>query len=253
MTRQPTDFWGHLEVLRSALLRCVAVVAVAAAALFALREQLFAVLFAPASSSFITYRILGAPPFHVRFINTELARQFTVHLEVALMAGVVVAAPYILYELSRFVSPALTRAERRLSGGVVLSAAALFALGVLLNYFIIFPFAFRFLATYQVTGAVVNQISLSSYVGTLLSLSLWMGLMCEMPVLAWFLGRMGLIDARLLARYRRHAIVALLVVAAVITPTADAFTLLLVAVPLYGLYELSIAVVRRSSAPQSGQ
>ena len=119
----------------------------------------------------------------------------------------------------------------------------LFALGVLLNYFVIFPFAFRFLSTYQVQAAVVNQIALKSYMSTLLVLSLLMGILFEIPIMAYFLAKLGLIDAPLLRQYRKHAFVVLCILAAIITPTADVFTLLLVTVPLYLLYEVSIHVV----------
>lgn len=239
------SFWDHLEVLRGVIIRSLAVVTVAGVALFCLKDALFAILFAPAEADFITYRLLHAPQFHASFINTELTDQFMVHLEVAGLAGLVVAMPYIIVELYRFIAPGLYRGERRITVALAIAGTALFAAGVALNYFVIFPFAFRFLAEYQVADRVVNQIALRSYVSTLLMLSLVIGLMFEMPIVAWFLGRLGLVDRHMLGRYRRHAFVGLAVLAAVITPTGDIFTLLLVTLPLYGLYELSILVVRR--------
>ena len=238
-------FWDHLEVFRGTLIRSLSAVLVLSIAAFVFKDQLFGILFAPAKGDFILYRLLGVKLHEIKLINIELASQFIVHLEVSLVAGVVCAMPVIIVELYRFVAPALYEREKQYSVGLVLCGVLLFAAGVLLNYFIIFPFAFRFLAEYQVDPMVVNQISLRSYISTLLLLSLIMGVLFEMPVLAWFLGKMGILDAQTMGRYRRHALVGLLILSAVITPTGDAFTLLLVTVPLYALYEISIVVVRR--------
>lgn len=244
--KQEMGFWDHLEVFRGTLIRCLSAIFVLSVVAFFLKEPLFDILFAPAKSDFILYRIIGFEPCEVRFINIELASQFMVHLEVSLVTGVVCAMPLIIVELYRFVAPALYEKERRYSVGVLSGGVVLFVLGVLLNYFIIFPFAFRFLAEYQVDPMVVNQISLGSYVSTLLMLSLIMGVLFEMPVLAWFLGKIGVVDAAMMGRFRRHAFVGLLILSAVITPTGDAVTLMLVTLPLYALYEVSIFVVRHS-------
>ena len=123
----------------------------------------------------------------------------------------------------------------------------LFALGVLLNYFVIFPFSFRFLSTYQVNEAVVNQIALSSYIDTFLMLSLLLGILFEIPILAYFLAKLGIIEASMLRHYRKHAFVVICIIAAIITPTADVFTLLLVTLPIYLLYEVSILIVRKTN------
>ena len=133
---------------------------------------------------------------------------------------------------------------------LIFFGVVLFALGVLLNYFVIFPFAFRFLSTYQVQEMVVNQIALKSYISTLLVLSLLLGILFEIPIIAYFLAKLGLIDKQLLAQYRKHAIVVLAILSAVITPTADIFTLLLVTVPLYLLYELSIHIVAHTKVKE---
>lgn len=245
--RQMT-FWDHLEVMRGGLLRSAAVWTVFSIAAFVMKDWLFQVVFAPSKAGFILYKVLRVDDFEVKFINTELAAQFMVHLEVAMMAGLVVAMPWIVVEAYRFVVPALYENERRISAGVTIGGLGLFFAGVLLNYFVIFPFAFRFLSLYQVDAVVVNQISLRSYVSTLMVMSIVMGVLFEMPVVAWILGKVGLLKAQSMRKYRRHAIVALLIVAAVITPTGDAVTLMLVAMPLYGLYELSILLVRGQKA-----
>lgn len=225
------SFWDHLDELRTVLIRCVVVWLVCAAAMFCLRDYLFAFLFAP------------APP-DAEFINIQLAAQFTTHLEVAALAGLVLAFPFILWQLYGFLAPALYPNEKRATVWIISAGTLLFVAGMALNYFVIFPFAFQFLSTYQVQPQVINQISLTSYVSTLLILSLCMGLLFEMPMVAWALAKAGLLHADTLRAYRRHALVGLMILAAVITPTGDAFTLLLVTLPLYILYETSILVIR---------
>lgn len=238
-------FWDHLDVMRGGVLRSAAVWMVFSIVAFVMKDWLFWVVFAPSKADFILYKVLGLADFDVKFINIDLTAQFIVHLEVAMMAGLVVAMPYIVIESYRFIAPALYDNERKVSAGVTAGGVVLFVIGVLLNYFVIFPFAFRFLSLYQVNDMVVNQISLRSYVSTLMVMSIVMGVLFEMPIVAWVLGKVGLINADGMRKYRRHAIVALLILAAVITPTGDAVTLMLVAVPLYALYELSILLVRR--------
>lgn len=246
-----TSFWDHLDELRSVLIRCVVAWAVCAVGLFCFRDALFAFVFAPTRPDFITYRLLRSLPYgdswgdvSFSFINTQLAAQFTTHMQVAALAGVVLAFPYIIWQLYGFLAPALYPNEKRAVGRIIGFGTLLFLCGVALNYLVIFPFAFRFLASYQVQPDVVNQIALDSYVSTLLILSLLMGLLFEMPLVAWALGKAGLIESAWLKRYRRHALVALMILAAVITPTGDAFTLILVTLPLYLLYELSILMVK---------
>lgn len=146
--------------------------------------------------------------------------------------------------LFRFVSPALYARERKYAYGVVGGGYVMFALGVLLNYFLIFPLTFRFLGTYQVAAEVDNFITLQSYMDTLATMSLMLGVVFEIPVLSFLLAKFGLISSAIMSRFRRHAIIAILLVAAIITPTSDAFTLMLVAVPIWLLYEASILLVR---------
>lgn len=162
----------------------------------------------------------------------------------AALAGLVIAFPYVLWQLYAFAAPALYPHEKRAAGQIIGFGSGLFVCGIALNYLVIFPFAFRFLATYQVLPDIVNQIALESYVSTLLVLSLLMGVLFEMPMVVWALGKAGLIEAAWLKKYRRHALVFLMIIAAVITPTGDAFTLLLVTLPLYLLYELGIHLIR---------
>ena len=166
-------------------------------------------------------------------------------MSVAFYAGLLLASPYILYQLFRFVSPALYEDERKYSLRVVVWGYVLFMLGVLLNYFLIFPLTFRFLALYQVSAEVENTIVLTSYIDMLMMLSLMMGIVFEIPILCWLFAQLVLLTASFMRPYRKHAIVVVLVIAAVITPTSDVFTLLMVAFPMVLLYEASILVVRR--------
>lgn len=251
-------FWEHLDVFRKGFVKCLIVWAVCSVGAFCFKDFLFAVLFAPSQSDFILYRgmcrlaewigVLSLCPgdFEVQFINIELASQFMIHLEVALIVGVLIAFPYLIIQLYGFVAPALYEQEKKYSVYIIFFGVLLFTLGVLLNYFVIFPFAFRFLSTYQVQEAVVNQIALKSYISTLLVLSLLMGILFEIPIVAYFLGKLGIITADVLRQYRKHAFIVLCILAAIITPTADVFTLLLVTVPLYLLFEVSIKVVQHA-------
>ena len=237
-------FWDHLDVLRSSLIRMAVAVCVLAIATFAMKDELFAIVLAPRSSDFVTYQLLGVEAFHINLMNTGLTEQFMIHMRTAIYAGILLASPYILYELFRFVSPGLYQNERRYGLWIVGTAYVMFVVGTLINYFVIFPLTVRFLGTYQVSPDVANMLTLQSYIDTLLGMSLVMGVVFELPVVCGLLGRMGLITDRMMSTYRRHAVVAILVVAAIITPTTDVFTLFVVALPIYLLYELSIQIVR---------
>ena len=250
------SFWDHLDILRASLVKIAAVTALFAVVAFFFKEALFSVILAPKDADFITYRWLyffsgwvtdeQAQDFYVKLINTGLAQQFMIHMKVAMCTGVLCASPYILYQLFRFVSPALYANERKYVVRVVGYGYIMFMVGVLISYFLIFPLTFRFLGTYQVSDQVENMISLQSYISTLLMMSLAMGIVFEIPILSWLFAKLGFISADFMRRYRRHAVVIILVVAAIITPTSDVFTLLLVSLPMWLLYEVSILIVKRS-------
>lgn len=240
---QVASFWDHLDELRTRILRCLAVVALVGIVAFSFKELLFDIVLAPRSSDFVTYRLMGVEPFSVGLMNTGLTEQFMIHMKVALYAGLLVASPFVLYELFAFIQPALYERERRYAVQIVGSAYAMFTVGTLLNYFLIFPLTVKFLGTYQVSPDVANMLTLQSYIDTLITMSLVMGLVFELPVVCWILGRMGLLSRKLMRDYRRHAVVAILVVAAIITPTTDAFTLLIVSLPIWLLYELSVFTI----------
>lgn len=251
------SFWDHLDALRGVLVRVLVVAVLAAVLAFCFKDELFAVVLAPKDAGFVTYRLLGLASgwvgggmdaFSVKLINTGLANQFVLHMQTALCAGVIIASPYALYQLFRFVSPALYENERRYAVGVVGWGYALFLTGVAVSYFLVFPLTFRFLGTYQVSGEVANMITLQSYLSTLLTMCLSMGIVFEIPILCWLFAKLGFINAAFMRRYRRHAVVLILVVAAVITPTSDVFTLLVVSLPMWLLYEASIWIVARQGA-----
>ncbi|GHV64927.1 Sec-independent protein translocase protein TatC [Bacteroidia bacterium] len=252
-------FWDHLDELRKVLFRtAIAVFAIAVVA-FLNKDLLFEVVFAPSHSDFATYRffchlgeMLNMPAicpgeFEVELINTELAAQFFTHMSVSLYAGLLLASPYIIFLLFGFIKPALYAHERKYSNRLLFFAFLLFFVGILLSYFVIFPLSFRFLGTYQVNEFVKNTINLSSYISTFTILSILMGAVFEMPILAYFLAKIGMLGSDTLKKFRRHATIVILIAAAFITPTADVITLLLVAVPMYALYELSIFVVKRNT------
>ena len=240
---EAATFWQHLDILRWVILRSLGVAVVFAVVAFCLKDWLFAVVLAPRTSDFITFRWLGVEPFSIHLMNTGLTEQFMTHMRVVMYAGLLCAAPYIIYELFRFVSPGLYQNERRAGLWIVSSGYVMFMLGTLLNYFLIFPLTVRFLGTYQVSPEVENMLTLQSYTDTLISMCLVMGVIFELPVVCAILGKLGFLTSRLMTRYRRHAIVAILIVAAIITPTTDVFTLLIVSLPIWLLYELSILVV----------
>ena len=241
---QTMTFWDHLDELRGVIIRMLVVTALAAAVAFVMKDELFAVVLAPRTSDFITYRLMGVEPFSIHLMNTGLTEQFIIHMRTAFYAGVLVVSPYIIYQLFCFISPALYDNERKYATLLCGSGYLMFMLGTALNYFLIFPLTVKFLGTYQVSEDVANMLTLQSYMDTLLMMNLVMGIVFELPVVSWILGRMGLINAAMMAEWRRHAVVAILIVAAIITPTTDAFTLFVVALPIWLLYELSIMIVR---------
>ena len=241
---EPLTFWDHLDELRGTLIRIICAVILFGIVAFLLKDELFSIVLAPRSSDFITYRLIGTEDFSIHLMNIGLTEQFMIHMKTAIYAGLLVASPYILYELFRFVSPGLYANERHYAVWIVGAAYLMFLIGTLVNYFVVFPFTLRFLGTYQVSPDVANMLTLQSYIDTLLGMSLVMGVVFELPVVCALMGRMGLINGQMMSTYRRHALVAILIVAAIITPTTDAFTLFVVALPIYLLYELSILIVR---------
>lgn len=249
-------FWEHLDVLRTVILKIAVITVSAGIIAFLFKEEMFSVILAPKRTGFITYELIGAingcmgnnsmSGFEVQLINTGLAEQFIIHMKMAVCVGLLIASPYSIYQLFRFVSPALYVNERQYVVKTVAGGYLMFILGILTSYFLIFPLTFRFLGTYQVDTEVVNMISLQSYISTLMVMSLALGIVFEMPVIAWLFGKLGFISPSFMRTYRKHAIVIILIIAAIITPTSDIFTLLLVSLPMCILYEISIYLVRKT-------
>lgn len=249
-------FWDHLDALRMVIVKIAVITVGAGIIAFLFKEEIFSVILAPKHPGFITYELFGAINYlmgesdlsevDIRLINTGLAEQFIIHMKVSVCVGVLLASPYIIYQLFRFVSPALYVNERRYAVKTVAGGYLMFIMGILTSYFLIFPLTFRFLGTYQVDAEVVNMISLQSYISTMMVMSLALGVVFEMPVIAWLFGKLGFISPKFMKAYRKHAIVIILIVAAIITPTSDIFTLLLVSLPMCILYEISIYLVRKT-------
>ena len=248
-------FWEHLDELRKVLFRSALILLGAAIGFFIFKDFMFGVVFAPTDNNFVLYRLVDKillalhqeplGPFKLSIINIDLPAQFFIHISTSFYFAIVVCTPIVLYLLWTFVSPALYPKEKKAAIKAFSFAAVFFYLGVLVGYFLLFPLTLRFLGTYQVMEDVANQISLRSYISTFFSLILILGAVFELPTVAALLSKFGLIYKHTLKKYRRHAFVILLIIAAIITPTGDPFTLMAVGLPLYGLYEVSIMMCRK--------
>lgn len=248
------SFWDHLEVLRWALFRSACVLAVIMVGTFIAMPHIFdRFILAPTSNDFFTYRWLNAigggivklsPDFDVQIININVASQFMTHISTSISLAAVIAFPYFIWEIWKFIEPALFEDEIKHLRPAFLGGTVMFYLGCAIGYTLVFPFTFRFLVEYNLSPNIVNQINLQSYIDNFTMLILVMGIVFEMPLLAWLLSLFGILKKSFLREYKRHAVVVLLISAAIITPSGDPFTLMLVFIPLYVLYELSILVVR---------
>lgn len=251
-------FWEHLDELRGKIIRSLVAVAVLSILGFSFKHILFdEIILAPAHSDFITYRVLCSlgkmlslnslcfDTVSIKMINISLAGQFTSHMTISIIAGFILAIPYIIWEFWRFVKPGLTETERRKTRGVVFVISLLFFIGVLFSYFIVVPLMVNFLGNYQVSESVINQVALTSYTSSVTTMCLLMGLMFEFPVLMITLTKMGIITPKFMAKYRKHTFIAILIIAGFITPSPDVFSQLVVTIPLYVLYEISLALSRK--------
>jgi sec-independent protein translocase protein TatC len=250
------SFLEHLEALRWHLFRSTIAIVTAATVLFFFKEFLFdGVLLAPKNQGFLTYRILCWISHRIgmgtdlcitvssfTLISTDISAQFTTHMWVAFIGGVVISFPYIVWEIWRFVKPALTVKEKTYAQGIVFYTSFLFITGLLFGYYVITPMTVNFLGDYTVSDQVKNTITLDSFISTVTTMTLISGIVFELPIVVYFLSKIGFLTPIFMRTYRRHAVVIILVLAAVITPTSDATTLFMVAIPLYVLYEISILV-----------
>ena len=256
------SFWAHLEELRGHLVRSFIAIFLLAIGAFVAKDIIFDyVILAPKEPYFITNRafcyfsrLISTPALcinqnPVEIINIELAGQFKTHIIVSLIAGIIVAFPYILYEFWRFIKPALHPKEKANSRGAVLVTSLLFLTGVSFSYFLIAPLTINFLGSYQVSSMVANQIALRSYITTVTMVTFATGLVFELPIIVYFLSRVGLLTPEFMKKNRKVAFILIIGLSAIITPP-DVFSQILVGIPLYVLYEISIGISRRVNKEQ---
>ncbi len=251
------NFWEHLEELRKRIIRAVISVLVGVVIFFILGEQVFLnVIYAPIKKEFVTYAFMcnlgnktgmtnlciEAPKLNL--ITTQLGEVFFKQMQVALIVGLLAAAPFIFWQIWLFIKPGLMDEEIKAARGFVTVCSGLFILGVMFGYFIITPFAVSFLANYTI-GGIGGQATLDDYIGYLTMFTLPIGIVFELPVIIYFLSKVGIVTPKLLKEYRRHIAVVLLIAAGIITPSPDLVSQLLVFVPLYSLFEVGIVVSGR--------
>ena len=245
MAEQTMTFWDHLEDLRKSIMRMAGVYILMAVVLFFFKDFLFDdVILAPSKKDFFFYRLVGLD-FSLSLVKIEVSAQFMIHMKVTFICALILTFPYLVFELWRFVAPALYEKEKGAVRGAFSFASVLFYLGLAVGYFIILPVMLNFFAGYQVSADVPNTFSLSSYISLFTSTIMTFGLVFEFPTIVAILSALGLVTREMMREYRRHAICAVVIVAALITPSGDPFSLLVCTVPLYMLYEFSIFVCRK--------
>ncbi len=248
-------FLDHLEELRWHIIRAVAAILIFTIAAFVFINDIYhGVIMGPSRPDFWTYRMLckvaaltGAQGLCIDKLDfelqsIELGGQFSMAMVSALVIGLLFAFPYAFWEIWRFIKPGLRGSEKNITRGAVFYVTALFMCGVLFGYYIVAPLAINFLATFKLDESIKNQFSVNSYVSLLAVLTLACGLTFQLPVVAFVLSRVGIINPRLMREYRRYAFVAILIIAAIITPSPDVLSQILVSIPLWILYEISIFV-----------
>ncbi|MES2382255.1 MAG: twin-arginine translocase subunit TatC [Bacteroidota bacterium] len=256
--KKEMTFFDHIDELRSHLMRSVIAIFLGAVLAFFNKYILFdIIIFGPMRIDFLSYRILcklsywakGTDEYCIKSINFELKNidmtgQFTQHLWIAFIAGVIIAFPYILWQLWRFIKPALSKKEIGYARGLVFFSSILFFIGIAFGYFFLAPVSVSFMGSYKVSELVSNEINLESYISFVSTITFACGLMFEMPILVYFLVKIGILSSRLMSKYRKHALVVILVLAAVLTPSPDMASQILMAIPLYALFELSIFIAK---------
>lgn len=247
------SFLDHFDALRKHLFRSALIVTIVTVIVFTQKSFIFdTIIFGPLNKDFITYRffcglseITCFDPGHIRPITRELSEQLTVHLKLSFFIGLIIAFPFILNELWKFIKPGLYTKEINATRGMVFSASLLFFTGALFGYFIVSPLSICFLASYQVSDRVENTATLTSLVDSMTMFAMSTGLVFELPILVYFLAKLGIMSPGFMREYRRHAIVVIAIVAAIITPP-DVTSMVLVMLPLLLLYELSIYIAKKN-------
>lgn len=233
-----TSFWDHLDELRRVLFKGLMALGIVCLAAFCFKKPLFDILLYPRRATGGTEAL--------PMISTQLMSQFSAHLKAAFIVSLLICLPYWLYLLFGFLKPALYPNEKKAVGRVFFFSYFLFAGGLAVAYFILFPFTYRFLFAYRVSDSILPYITIDSYMGTFITLSLLMGLLFELPVLVWMLAYLGIVNREMLRKYRRHAYVGIVTLAAIVTPTTDVFSLSLTALPILLLYECSLVIAGRT-------
>lgn len=239
-------FWDHLDELRNTLLRMAGVFFVVAVGLFFFKTFLFdKMILAPTKGDFFLYRVLGTD-MSIKLQNIELSSQFFIHIKVTLICALVISFPFLIFELWKFIAPALYEKEKKAVREAFSFASFLFYLGVTTAYCLIFPLMLNFFTQYQVSEQVENIFSLSSYISMMTSTLLMFGIIFEFPTVIVILSSLGIVTRNGLKEFRRHALCAIMILAAIITPSGDPFTLLICTAPMYLLYEFSILICKKS-------
>jgi sec-independent protein translocase protein TatC len=252
------SFLDHLEVFRWHLIRAAIAILFFAIIAFIFKDIVFDnILLGPQSPNFPTYKVLCAisqylgledvlclkeAPFTL--MNITMSGQFSTHISTSIFGGLIVAFPYVFWEFWRFISPGLHSNETKMARGIVFFSSVLFLFGILFGYYVIAPLSVNFLGSYQVSSTVANQISLTSFISTVTTVSFATGIIFELPILVYFLTKIGLLTPDFMRIYRKHAIVLILILAAIITPP-DVTSQILVLLPLIALYEISIRISTR--------
>lgn len=239
---QEMTFWDHLDELKGTLVRSVGAVFVVAILGLAFKDILFNIILAPTQPDFIVYRILGWKG-GMDLINVEVSAQFFVHLRASLIAGLILSFPFIVYQIWRFIAPALYENETVAVRTAMLLSAVLFYIGVLVGYYFVLPVCIQFFMNYTVSDAIANTITLSSYMSLFTSMVLMIGIVFEFPAVVLVLSQLGIVGKDTLRKGRKYAIVVILIISALITPS-DPFSMLVLAAPLYLLYEFSILICK---------
>ena len=241
-------FWDHIDDLRKVIIRVVIVLVAATLSLFFFKDFLFNdLILAPSRSDFFLYRLIGAD-FNLSLINIEVTAQFMIHLKVTLISALILTFPYLIYELWRFIAPALYANEKRAVSKAFSFASILFYMGLAVGYLVVFPLMLNFFVGYQLSPDIPNNFSLSSYISLFSSIVLIFGIVFEFPTIIAVLSAMGVVTKEGMRSFRRYAICAVVILAAVITPSGDPFSLMVVSIPLYLLYEFSVLICRKGES-----
>jgi sec-independent protein translocase protein TatC len=257
MKEQEMSFLDHLEELRWHIIRGLAAVVAVAIWAFVRKDLIFdQIILGPSRPDFISYRALCAAGRRagaeglcidkVGFVlqNRTMTGQFTTHITISLLAGVIIAFPYLFWEVWRFIRPGLNDTERKMSRGAVWFVTFLFLSGIAFGYYILAPLTINFLSSYQISEQIDNFIDLSSYISTLTMMVLACGIMFQLPAVVLVASRAGIVTAAMMRSFRKQAFVVILIISAILTPSPDVFSQLILAIPLYGLYEFSILLAK---------